>query len=76
MTEQKSQPMLRIPYSRYIEFMKERQCASDSLRLGQAFHTYMELDKIQSDRDFCDLLYNADLSDAKKLLTTWIKRKK
>lgn len=48
-----------IPYSRVQSFRLALDPRSQ-LRVGQAFHIFAELHKMQQDRAFCDRLWQAD----------------
>lgn len=52
-------PNLSIPRSRVKEFQRYFNDTS-GLRVGQAFHQFMQLEKVISDKTFCDRLYQAD----------------
>lgn len=56
------QTTLSIPNSRVQEFFSKPH--NTGLRLGQAFHSFMKLDKCIADQQFCDKLYN-EPDDAK-----------
>ncbi len=45
-----------------------------SQRYGQAFYSYMKLDKVceRQDKDFCNRLYNADDAKAKAMIQSRI----
>ncbi len=53
------EPTLSIPRSRLVEFQQYFKGTS-GLRVGQAFHQFMQLEKVVSDKTFCDRLYQAD----------------
>lgn len=62
------QPSLRISATEIEQFYRSRP--SLELRLGQAFHSHFKLERITgADRSFCDRLYNADGSQARKLIS-------
>jgi len=67
--------MMMFPLSRYNDFCKKlKEGCYPHLRVGQAFHNYMELGKITSseERKFCDKLYEADNEKAVDLIAARI----
>lgn len=67
-------PNFRVPLSQYTTFLKEFEYESKGLRFGQAFYTYAKLEKIHSDKIFCDKLYNANDVDARNMILSIIDR--
>jgi hypothetical protein len=69
--------MIMFPRSLILKFYKQNPTWKESgLRLGQAFHTWAELNKITNaeDKAFCDALYNAKSDVASHMLiarTDW-----
>jgi len=60
--------MLMFPKSR-VDAFRHRNTA---LRWGQAFYSYMKLEKCRQDRFFCDKLYNADEATARAMVASRI----
>ena len=61
--------MLTFPWSRVSQFKKVHR----ELRYGQEFHQFMELNKCEQDREFCDKLYNeVSFIDAIKMIESRI----
>lgn len=58
--------MISIPYSRFKAFKPTTQ----NQRWGQAFHDYMEFDKVTDaeDKVWCDRLYNAGFNEAQSMV--------
>jgi len=50
--------MLSFPYSQVRQFQSQDRIPC--LRVGQAFHNFMKLEKCGSDKEFCDKLYELD----------------
>lgn len=65
--------MIEFPLTRYTAFRKQFN-PDAGLRLGQAFHTYMQLDKCVQDKAFCDRLYNADETTARRMIESRLNR--
>ena len=53
---------MTFPNSRVEDFKKSFQ-KNQGLRIGQAFYTYMKLDKCQQDDEFCERIWNVDDKD-------------
>lgn len=63
--------VMMFPLSRYNEFCKEwKEGKWPHQRFGQAFHNYMRLDKITSEKErlYCDKLWEADNQKAVDLI--------
>ena len=60
----KCKGMLIFPNSRVSQFKH----TDKNLRWGQAFHQFMQLEKCEQDREFCDMLYNASDEKAKNMV--------
>ena len=59
-----------IPVTQYDAFVNEvwPTLQHTSLRFGQAFHQYMKLEKITTEKEWCDRLYNTDKETATKMI--------
>lgn len=54
--------MLTFPQTRIEDFKKKKKVPG--IRLGQAFHNFMRLEKCNSDKEFCDKLFELDGEEA------------
>lgn len=65
--------MLTFPRSTvdrfFLEFWSDPK-KKGTLRMGQAFHQYMKLEKVSSEKDWCDRLYQLDGEEAKKMIAS------
>lgn len=61
-------PSLRIPHTRYVEFLKCHEHDYPGLRFGQAFHTYMKFERVVNDKGFFDKLYIANDVEARDMI--------
>lgn len=52
-------PSFTIPATRVKQFQTHFK-STTGLRVGQAFHQFMQLEKLTSHREFCERLYQAD----------------
>lgn len=60
---------MMFPVSKVIEFEKRFKSGEYGLqRYGQAFYDFMQLDKCQAERFFCDTLYTVDGLTAKRMV--------
>lgn len=62
------EPKFTIPKSRFDEFGRTKAKNLNGLRWGQAFHQFMDLEKMTSQKEWCDKLYNAPVLKAKAMV--------
>lgn len=62
-----------IPHSKYVEFIKSDMYMNKDLRTGQAFHNFMQLEKITGpSKRWCDDLWAASDSIATRMILNCI----
>ncbi len=61
--------MVTFPATRIERFQKEYwPLVKGSMRYGQAFHTYLGLEKLSTDKEWLDRLYQSDGETARKMI--------